>query len=359
MPFFPRRFVEKMLIDLDCFLDSRKKRDIQSRYDGKNHSDKIGAEAELALMWAFYQEGFDISVEPLNNDVPGSKNPDLLITGIVDKPIIADITTISGSDDKVYIEPNSLLDIDGHNTLNKTLRRKNKQLKNISYDPHYKAVFIWDGGWPLIRGHFLTPNNRRERVGNDNLTLEAFCRWHRAKASFDCVCVICPYRKGLRVTMARSPMEWGIFTVPDRLPFGPSFSQRVRESLTHLPEPLWEPYQVKTLNKQGAFNDTNWPPRWNGTTITNGCTMRISAKLVQLFLAGEIDQERFEYEAFGRWDKNDSHPNFFKLYLDQGKSIESARIISCGHKCDEDIIEFKFKEDIAIKKFRDLDEGNS
>ena len=355
MPFFTRRFVEKMLIDLDYFLDSRKKRDIQNRYDGKNHSDKIGAEAELALTWAFYQEGLDISVEPLNNDVPGSKNPDLLVTGMVDKPIIADITTISGSGDEVYTKPNSLLDIDSNNTLNETLRRKNKQLKNISYDPHYKVVFLWDGGWPAIREHFLTPNNRRERIGNDNLTLEAFCRWHRAKASFDCVCVISPYKR----SYADKNKEWGVFTVPDNSPFGPKFSQKVKAALLHLPEPLWESYQIKSLNKQGAFNDKNWPPRWKGTIITGGCTMQISAKLIQLFLAGEIDQERFEYEAFGKLDKNDSHPNFFKLYLDQGKSVESAEIISCGYEYDEDVIEFKFKEDIAIKKFRDLDEKNS
>ena len=244
----------------------------------------------------------------------------------------------------------------GKNTLNKTLRKKNQQLKDIIYPSHYKVVFIWDGGWPAIREHFLTGKRHREeyRFGDKNLSLEAFCRKWRATASFDCICVISPYK---RLHTYKSK-EWGVFTVPDNSPFGSKFSQKVKAALLRLPEPLWEPYQIKSLNKQRAFNDKNWPPRWNGTIITDGCTMKISAKLVQLFLAGEVDQERFEYEAFGRWDKNDSHPNFFKLYLDQGKSIESAKIISCGHEYDEDIIEFKFKDDIAIKKFRDLEEEN-
>ena len=111
MPFFTRRFVEKMLIDLDRLLDSEKRRDIQNRYDGKNHSDKIGAEAELALIWALHQEGFGISTEPLR-DVPGSKNPDLLVTGITDKPIIAEITTVSGSGEEIHTKSNSLADIE-------------------------------------------------------------------------------------------------------------------------------------------------------------------------------------------------------------------------------------------------------
>lgn len=355
MPFFTRRFVEKMLTDLDNLLAPEKRRDIQNRYDGKNHSDKVGAEAELALIWAFHREGFGINAEPLR-DIPASKNPDLLITSMVDRPIIADITTISGSGDEIYTKPGSLSEIDGKNTLNKTLRKKNQQLKDIVYPPHYKVVFIWDGGWPAIREHFLTGRRRREeRLFHDkNLSLEAFCRKWRATASFDCICVISPYKR----SHADKNKEWGIFTIPDSSPFGLEFSQKIKASLLHLPEPLWEPYQIKSLNKQGAFNDRNWPPRWNGTVITDEPAIEISSKLIQLFLAGEVDQERFEYEAFGRWDKNDSHPNFFKLFLEQGKSIESVKIISCGHEYDEDIIEFKFKDDIAIKKFRDSEKKN-
>ena len=344
-----------MLINLNLFLGSKKKRDIQKRYDGKKHSDKVGAEAELALMWAFHQEGFDISVEPFNNGIPGGKNPDLLVTGMVDKPIIAEITTVSGSEEESWLKPNSLASIDKHNTLNKTLRRKNDQLKNIAYGPHYKVVFIWDGGWPAIRDYFLTRNDRRERFGDNNLTLEAFCRWHRAKASFDCVCVICPYDR-YPINMTKHPKEWGILTVPDRVPFGPDFSEKVKKSLLHLPNPRLEPYQVKNLNEQGVFNKNN-DPFYRVGTIIEGRKLRVSIGLVQQFLAGEITLDQFESFAFGSRGGN-ARRNFFKLCLDRGEMISSVKIIPCSYEYDDDILEIEFKSDISLKKFKDLREEN-
>jgi hypothetical protein len=82
-----------------------------------------------------------------------------------------------------------------------------------------------------------------------------------------------------------------------------------------------------------------------------GNTIRISARLVQELLAGQVTPERFA--DFHRWgNEPGGGPNPFERALLRGELISAINVIDCG---DEDDNQFEFHfgpPDPAVSPFR-------
>jgi hypothetical protein len=83
----------------------------------------------------------------------------------------------------------------------------------------------------------------------------------------------------------------------------------------------------------------------------SGNMIRISARLVQELLAGEVTPERFaEFHGWGAEPDDDSNP--FAQRLGRGELISAINVIDCGDE-DDNQLEFHFSEaDPAVSRFR-------
>lgn len=72
--------------------------------------------------------------------------------------------------------------------------------------------------------------------------------------------------------------------------------------------------------------------------------MKLSTRLLQEFLAGKIERERFERGV-------SSDTNLFKTWLDMGYVIRSARVEDAGVDEDDDQLVLEFERDPAAVPF--------
>ena len=73
--------------------------------------------------------------------------------------------------------------------------------------------------------------------------------------------------------------------------------------------------------------------------------MKISARLLQEYLAGKVSPENFERSAFGE-------RNYFTLWLGQGYTISKTTLEPAGLDKDDDYVVFEFSPDPAASRLK-------
>ena len=228
------------------------------------------------------------------------------------------------------------------NPVYKALKQKSKQIKDAGAG-HLRVVFLFDAGCQILRYigqavHFGRETSGEQIVGHALGKL----------SGIDIVCVFSPFRDWRVVLGARSEVVWNVTYFDPRLGV-PDNEYAALELLTSkLPRARFEGYQARQIHRQGGFspNSRGW---YNGTNITmheGAMRIRISSRLLQEYLAGRLDTERFRSAAFG----NDQ--NLFNTWLNRGLTIQGATFEGGNVDQDDDYIVLDFGSDWAAKSLR-------
>ncbi len=226
-------------------------------------------------------------------------------------------------------------DIEG-NPLFAALESKYEQLAGVA-SPTLKVIFIADGGSRLLRRL-----SDRDRLGQYKSGAEIVGHFLR-KRDIDLVCVFSPFRQQSH-SYDRRPLQWRVTYFEGREKRVCSYGNL--ERLVHaLPMPRLEGEQARVIQKQSGFSPTarGW---YLGTEIGVGkekITVKMSARLLQEFLAGRITTERFHDNVTGK--------NLFEKWLNDGYAISDARFESAGVDEDDDYVILEFRRDPAAADF--------
>jgi hypothetical protein len=227
-------------------------------------------------------------------------------------------------------------DIDD-NPLYAALRAKVDQLADVP-EGALRVVFVADGGSRLLRRLIDRDHLGQHKSGADIIhhVLEKY-------PAIDMVCVFSPDRKFMGYH-ADEPVRWNVS-------FFEGCRRRIRsfdklEKLCQaLPRPRFGGYQARALQRQRAFRpERGW---YLGTWMGLGkekITVKMSARLLQEFLAGKITREQFESNVF-------SEQNLFKLWLEKGYVISGSRLENAGVDEDDDQLVLEFTRDPAAAPF--------
>jgi hypothetical protein len=212
------------------------------------------------------------------------------------------------------------------NPLYARLKEKTDQLSGVP-DGALKVIFVADGGSKLLRQlHQKDPLNRY-KSGAD--IIQRFID----KSSIDAVCVFSPLRqRSLPLNSDRLYWRLSLFCPSAR----PLDGDKLKKLAEILPNPRLEGYQARSLYKQGMFNPTanGW---YLSTEIRTGnpLIMKISARLLQEYLAGKVSKDEFERLVFGE-------KNPFGQWLQQGHTISNVKFENAGIDEDDDYVIFEF-----------------
>tara|TARA_B100001989_G_C24546183_1_gene470938 strand:+ start:1354 stop:2658 length:1305 start_codon:yes stop_codon:yes gene_type:complete len=434
MPIFSRRRLQAMLDDIRPLLAEKKKEnDLLARLRNKKPEQVLGAEMELALLWAIKQVS-DIEIEP---SLPNSSRiPEAFSENLFDIPAYIEITTLSDGDlsgekemqraaqkitsfsnsikkgrgsflyyrfqersgweegkyfrqrcvtsdfelddiikeklqawiptcrtsDYIRLHNNDIdvvLEVKLHkqkegfnywcslpplaydltdNPLYKRLLEKEKQLSGAP-DNSYKVIFLTDGGSRLLRK--LTETDPQNLYKSGQAIISNFM----GNSKVDMVMVFSPKRESSYHTTLSS-LNWQVSCfLKDNKNI---LLDKANEFLSLIPAPRFEGYQARSIQKQGAFAPlaNGW---YLGNHITSGrnvLTMKISARALQEYLAGTINQEQFE-RHISSGDKN-----LFQLWLLQGHTISDITFEKAGIDEDDDLVVFQFNKDPAATNLK-------
>ncbi len=228
------------------------------------------------------------------------------------------------------------------NPVYKALKKKSKQIKGAG-GGHLRVVFLFDAGCELLRYIGRTASYVWERRGED------IVRHALQKLSgIDIVCVFSPFRDQRVVLEPRREIVWNV-TCFDRRAIIPKREYNRLDLLARrLPRTRFEGYQARQIHRRGGFlpNAHGW---YRGTTLTmqgGAMVIRISSRLLQEYLAGRLDAERFRHAAFGNDD------NLFKTWLEKGQTIQGATFEAGGLDHDDDYVVLELGPDWGAKPLR-------
>jgi hypothetical protein len=227
------------------------------------------------------------------------------------------------------------------NPLFTALKGKAVQLSAVP-DRALKVIFIADGGSRLLRRLTDRDNLRQYKSGEE--IIGHFLR----KQDIDAVCVFSPLRK--QSIYDRSPPQWRVtFFESGRRPI--PTRENLEKLVRDLPPPRFEGYQARSIQRQSAFAPSarGW---YLGSEIASGkerITMKVSARLLQEYLAGRIPTERFHENSIG---ETSAGKNLFEHWLTMGYTISGASFESAGVDKDDDRVVFEFRRDPAAAEFK-------
>jgi len=222
------------------------------------------------------------------------------------------------------------------NPLFAALESKYEQLSGVPPSA-LKVIFIADGGSRLLRrlsdiDHLGRHKSGAEIVGH-------FLR----KRDIDLVCVFSPFGQQ-SYSYGRRRLQWRVTRFEGRGARVSSYDNLGK--LVHaLPMPRFEGYQARVIQKQSGFSPTarGW---YLGTEISSGrekIIVKMSARMLQEFLAGRISPDSFHDNATGK--------NLFEKWLTDGYVINDARFESAGVDKDDDYVILEFRRDPAAADF--------
>lgn len=223
-----------------------------------------------------------------------------------------------------------------NNPLYKALKAKETQLSGIANDS-LKVVFVADGGSRLLRLLSEKDPQNLQKSGSEII------QYFLSTSSIDIICIFSPYRKP-SLYPHLSDLSWKVS--PFFRNSEPASEKNLEKLTTILPKPKFEGYQARSLQEQGAFSslENNWYLGYKITTSKDMVTMRVSARLLQEYLAGRLSKDEFERNAF-------SDKNLFNLWLQQGHTIKNVQFESIGLDEDDDYVVFEFSKDPAASLF--------
>ncbi|MEJ1960043.1 MAG: hypothetical protein WDO56_00210 [Gammaproteobacteria bacterium] len=223
------------------------------------------------------------------------------------------------------------------NPLYTTLESKADQLADVP-PAALKVIFVADGGSSLLRR--LT---QRDHLGQYKSGEEIITHFLGEHGEIDMVGVFSPDRK-ISGYYSDEPVRWNVSFFEGLRRCIRSFEnlERLRQAL---PRPRFAGYQARSLQKQRAFRpERGW---YLGTSFRPGeekITVKMSARLLQEYLAGKIAREQFEGNVF-------PEQNLFKLWLEKGYVISGSRLENAGTDEDDDQLVFEFTRDPAAAPF--------
>jgi hypothetical protein len=222
------------------------------------------------------------------------------------------------------------------NPLYAALDEKADQLAGAP-DTSLKVVFVADGGSQLLRR--LTDRDPLRQYKSGGEIISHFLGKHEA---IDMVCVFSPQRK-FSVGLPVQPVLWKV-TAFDGVRRRIRSHASLEKLCQLLPRPRLEGYQARSIQRQSGFvPERGW---YLGSEIGSGkekITMKLSARLLQEFLAGRITAERF--------DDNSTGKNLFEVWLKMGFVMSDARFESAGVDEDDDYVILEFRRDPAAAPF--------
>ena len=223
-----------------------------------------------------------------------------------------------------------------NNPLYAALEEKNTQLAAVPSSA-LKVIFVADRGSRILRRLSDKDPQRQYKSGEE--IIGHFLR----KRDIDLVCLFSAFSKQSRF-FNRRDLRWKASYFCGRGGRARSFSKL--ERLVHgLPAPRFEASQARSIQKQAGFAPTarGW---YLATTIGSGrgkVTVKLSARLLQEFLAGRITAERFDDDVSGK--------NLFEKWLREGYLIRDARFESAGVDEDDDYVILELRRDPAGADF--------
>jgi hypothetical protein len=222
------------------------------------------------------------------------------------------------------------------NPLFKALEDKRSQLSGVP--PHaLKVIFVADGGSRLLRRLNERDPLRQHKCGAE------IVRHFLAKRSIDLVCVFSPLRKH-PFSRGQRPLQWQVSCFEGGAKRIPS-TENLTKLAGALPLPRFEGYQARSIQKQQGFTPTarGW---YLGSQVGSGkgkITMKMSARLLQEYLAGRITIEQFHDYSTGK--------NLFEHWLKLGYAISDTSFESGGVDADDDYVILEFRRDPAAAEF--------
>jgi hypothetical protein len=222
------------------------------------------------------------------------------------------------------------------NPLFKALNAKADQLSGVPPSA-LKVIFIADGGSDLLHRLKNIDHLRQYKSGEE--VIQHFL----SRRDIDLVCVFSPFREQWS-PHDRRPLQWKVTYFEGGRKRIPTYDNL--EKLAHaLPIPRFEGYQARAIHKQRGFTPSarGW---YLASKIGSGrekITVKMSARLLQEFLAGRITAERFHDNSTGK--------NLFEHWLKMGYVISDARFESAGVDEDDDHVILEFRRDPAAAGF--------
>ena len=234
------------------------------------------------------------------------------------------------------------------NPIYRALHKKVRQLSGFD-QAVIKCVVIVDVGCSVLT------NLRPISSGGSQLIPENVISWAREKFGIDLVVVLSPAIPRSRgfpsnlLAPVEQAVQWQVTVFCDNQN-EKDYSTSVRRWVTHLPAPRINSDLARQLHEQGAFS-----PAKNVATVSpvlksdwqnKRCEMKISARLLQEFLAGRMTREAFERETFGGIE------NVFELSLARGELISDIRFESAGIDEDDDWVVVTLSDDPAARELK-------
>lgn len=223
------------------------------------------------------------------------------------------------------------------NPLFKALEEKERQMSGI-HPIFNRAIFVADAGSNLLWSSRQFGGGVEKRADD---IVHHFLAGEDRKTDF--VCLFSPQRAPRRLFERDSDLQWraSLFARASEVQITPAF-----EALAGaLPAPQFEGYQARQRHKQGSFSPQgrgHYLPTIIESTGGAHMSVKISARLVHEFMAGRIDRERFQREAFGRDDFN-----YFESQLARGNMIHAVRFNAAGLDEDDDYLVFELADDVT------------
>ena len=228
------------------------------------------------------------------------------------------------------------------NPVYKALKKKSKQIGDAGSE-HLRVVFLFDAGCELLRYIGRAASYVLERHGED-IVRHAL----RKLSGIDIVCVCSPFRDWRVVLGPPREVVWNVTCFDRRVAVPESEYKRLELLATKLPRARFEGYQARQIHRRGGFFP-NAHGRYKGTEMTmqgGAIRVRISSRLLQEYLAGRLDAERFRSAAFANDD------NLFKTWLEKGQTIQGATFESGGVDEDDDYVVLDFGADWGARSLR-------
>jgi hypothetical protein len=220
------------------------------------------------------------------------------------------------------------------NHLFKALRRKERRLSAVPPGT-LKCILLGDVGCRILRE--LRPMSVAE-VNGDQII-----RRFLARSTIDVIGVVSPQRSRGMIMPARDSLSWAVSMYDGRTAMPESEYAKLNALMAALPRPHLEGYQARSLHRQGAFHPQARGQYLGLTVISrrSSVTMKVSARLMQDFLANRITREQFQHMAFGK------DTNLFEHWLKMGYTFQDARLEKAGTDEDDDYLVFDFGPDVA------------
>lgn len=222
------------------------------------------------------------------------------------------------------------------NPLFAALENKHRQLSGVPPQA-LKVIFVADGGSRLLRRL-----NDRDPLRQHKCGAEVVCHFLR-KRDIDLICVFSPVTRQ-PFSHNRRSLYWQVSHFGGGRKPIPSI-ENLSKLADALPVPRFEGSQARFIQRQQGFAPTarGW---YVGSEIGLGngkITMKMSARLLQEYLAGRITIERFHDNCTGK--------NLFEHWLKLGYVISDARLESGGVDADDDYVILEFRRDPAAAEF--------